>query len=105
MHWAGKFWAAYLNWLGKNRLGLLWGAIEEARGISTESFETVSTTKKGFLALVFEPAGSRRWLDGHATDGIDCVIVRVRYLFALNRIHLNEFHYAVIAMELKLAWS
>jgi hypothetical protein len=82
---------------------LLCGAIEEARGISTESFQTVSTTKEVFLALVFEPAGSRRWLDGHATDGIDRVIVRVRDLFVLNRMHLNEFYYAVIAMELKLA--
>jgi hypothetical protein len=114
VHRTSEFSASYLNWLGfrlfecdTRILRVIHGrdarATEEARGIFAETFQTVSTAKEVRNTIVFKRTGSRRWVDGHAADGIDCFIVRVRYLFALNGVHLNEFHYAVIAMELKLA--
>ena len=83
MHWAGEFSARYLNWLGF-RLDL--NSIEKARRISTKRFETVNAAKKIRLTIVSERTGSRRWVDGHAADGIDGLIIPVR-CSCLNRIH------------------
>jgi hypothetical protein len=100
---ASEFSARDCDGCGENPIRLWWRAIDKTRRIFAEGFETMSTTEEVRLAVVCERTGSRVWVYGHAADGIDCVCVRGRCLLTLNRMHLTKFHYASIAMELKLA--
>ena len=52
-------------------------AFGKARGIFTESFQTVSATKEVFFAIMLKRTSSAVLVDSHSADGIDCRIICV----------------------------
>jgi hypothetical protein len=62
--------------------------LKEARGILTEDFQTVSTTKEISLAIMLKRPGSSLFAYGHSADGIDRLIGCVHFVRTPGDVYL-----------------